>query len=142
MLRRFAATAFLDIELKVAGLEQATLSALRAKPPQRGYFVSSFLPEVVVGMRRLDDTVPLGLICSTPPQFGLWPTLPVSALFLHWELVSREVVDQLQAAGKQVFAWTINDAERMRDLVGMGAEGIISDDTQLLTQVLAGSQLR
>src|ERR1700690_1587014 len=44
VLRHFAQRAFLDIELKVPGLESRLLSALRAHPPLKGYVVSSFLP--------------------------------------------------------------------------------------------------
>ena len=47
VLRQFADRAFLDIELKVAGLEQQTLALLLKHPPQKGYVVSSFLPEVL-----------------------------------------------------------------------------------------------
>src|SRR5271168_3380976 len=47
VLRQFSDRAFLDIELKVAGLEARTLAALRVHPPQKGYVISSFLPEVL-----------------------------------------------------------------------------------------------
>src|SRR6266496_455866 len=45
VLQRFSSRAFLDIELKVPGLERQAIAALRAHPPQIGYVVSSFLPE-------------------------------------------------------------------------------------------------
>ena len=136
VLFRFAATAFLDIELKVPGLEESVLEALRVKPPQRGYCVSSFLPEVLTRMRELDADVPLGLICDKPLQLARWPALPVSALFLHYNLITAKLLRELRAVGKQVFAWTVNDAPRMRTLAAMGIDGIISDDTQLLAQTL------
>src|SRR6202051_4706871 len=44
VLRQFAQRAFLDIELKVAGLEPQMLAELRKYPPPKGYMVSSFLP--------------------------------------------------------------------------------------------------
>ncbi len=136
VLSRFAATAFLDIELKVSGLEESVVEALRVKGPRRGYCVSSFLPEVVTRMRELDTDVPLGLICDKPEQLARWSALPVSALFLHYKLITPKLVRELCAAGKQVFAWTVNDAPRMRALAAMGVNGIISDDTQLLAQTL------
>src|SRR5271155_4953998 len=43
VLKQFADRAFLDIELKVAGLESQTLAELRKPPPQKGYVISSFL---------------------------------------------------------------------------------------------------
>src|SRR5215472_16947195 len=46
VLARYASRAFLDIELKVAGLEETVLTLLEEHPPQRGYVVSSFHPGV------------------------------------------------------------------------------------------------
>ena len=54
VLSRLANRAFLDIELKVPGLEEITIAALRQTPPQRGYFVSSNVPEVLA---RLPEKV-------------------------------------------------------------------------------------
>ena len=46
VLGAFSARAFLDIELKVSGLESETIRLLRQHPPQKGYVVSSFLPQI------------------------------------------------------------------------------------------------
>src|ERR1700685_1362115 len=45
VLTRYQNKAFLDIELKVSGLEAITAELLRRFPPARGFVVSSFLPE-------------------------------------------------------------------------------------------------
>ena len=39
VLTRFGGTAYLDIELKVTGNEEAVVAALRAEPPRRGFVV-------------------------------------------------------------------------------------------------------
>src|ERR1700722_5883250 len=43
VLARYASRAFLDIELKVPGLESYLLREISKFPPQHGYVVSSFL---------------------------------------------------------------------------------------------------
>src|SRR5689334_16063198 len=48
VLERYAGRAFLDIELKVTGLDSCLLSALSRHPPQQGYVVSSFLSELLL----------------------------------------------------------------------------------------------
>ncbi len=63
VLERFGATAYLDIELKVTGHEEALVAALHANPPQHGYVVSSFLPEVLLRLHHLDSSLPLGFLC-------------------------------------------------------------------------------
>src|SRR5208282_2045375 len=50
VLRQFAQRAFLDVELKVTGLESQTLALLHKYPPQKGYVVSSFLPAVLAAI--------------------------------------------------------------------------------------------
>jgi glycerophosphoryl diester phosphodiesterase len=43
----------------------------------------------------------------------------------------------LQAAGYKVVTWTVNDAPRMRELLQLGVDGIISDRPDLLYQVVS-----
>ena len=45
-------------------------------------------------------------------------------------------MDKLHAAGKKVFVWTVNEPKDMVRLAGAGADGIISDDTELLGKTL------
>src|SRR4051794_28699923 len=52
VLQRYGSRAFLNIELKVPGVEEQTLAAIREAGELRGYAISSFLPEVV---RRLHE---------------------------------------------------------------------------------------
>src|ERR1700686_1271775 len=59
VLTRYQTTAFLDVELKVSGLEKATVDLLRTVRPARGFVVSSFLPEVLQTLYDLDPLLPL-----------------------------------------------------------------------------------
>ncbi len=136
VLARYAASAVLDIELKVEGLELLIVAALRRHRSRRQYWVSSFLPQVLLQVHQLDSGVPLGLICERPGQLAPWPTLPVTALFLRSRLLTLALLRDLQAAGKQVFAWTVNQSRGMRALAALGVDGVLSDDTQLLARTL------
>jgi glycerophosphoryl diester phosphodiesterase len=136
VLRQFASRAFLDIELKVAGLERQTLSELRKHPPQKGYVVSSFLPEVLTAVHDLDRTIPLGLLCETQSQLRGWRQTPAQWVIPQFELADRKLVDIVHAAGKRIMVWTVNRAERMRDFDAWGADAIISDETELLVRSL------
>jgi glycerophosphoryl diester phosphodiesterase len=137
VLQAFSSRAFLDIELKVTGLEGQVVAMLRDRPPERGYFVSSFLPVVIEHLHAQNESVPLGLICDSRRQFTAWTQLPIAAVFLERGLVMPGIVEELHTAGKQVFVWTVNREREMRHLAALGVEGIISDDTKLLAQVLS-----
>jgi glycerophosphoryl diester phosphodiesterase len=136
VLSRYYKTVALDIELKVPGLEHATLSVLRKHPPSFPYVVSSFLPEVVECVRDMDPGVPLGIICETKRQLAGWQKRPVDYLVLHRKLVSRKIIEDATATKKKVFAWTVNRSDNMRRLAEWGVAGIISDNTSLLAKTL------
>jgi glycerophosphoryl diester phosphodiesterase len=135
LLERFASRAFLDIELKVAGMESQLADMLLAHALQ-GYFVSSFLPPVIERLHALNKSLPLGLICDSQSQLAGWTSLGIQALFLERGLVTPGVVEALHAAGKKVFVWTVNREREMRQFAQLNVDGIISDDTQLLAQTL------
>lgn len=142
VLARYSGTAFLDIELKVVGMQRAVVAALREHPPQRGYVVSSFLPEALFEIRDQDGNIPLGFICDKRSELARWPTLPVEYVIPHYKLLSRAIIDELHAAGKKVFTWTVNDAQDMKRFAEWGADAIISDDPQVLAGTVAINQHR
>jgi glycerophosphoryl diester phosphodiesterase len=136
VLVRYGAHAFLDIELKVSGLEETTLSLLNRQLPQAGYVLSSFLPEVLRRIRTLAADVPLGFICDKRADFDRWKQLPVSHLMPHYSLLDERVIGEIEAAGIKVFVWTVDRRDDMLRLVDWGVDAVISDDTELLVRTL------
>ncbi|MGA2424642.1 MAG: glycerophosphodiester phosphodiesterase [Terriglobales bacterium] len=136
VLEHFAGRAFLDVELKVAGLAVQTLAKLRQHPPQKGYVVSSFLPEVLATIHDLDPAIPLGFLCETRRQLRGWRQTPAQWVIPRFDLADRELVEPIHAAGKRTMVWTVNRAERMHEFAEWSVDAIISDDTELLVQSL------
>lgn len=126
---------FLDIELKVAGAERLAKESVKEYGPDR-FVISSFLPEVLRAVHELDAAGSLGLICETAEQFRCWTELPVDFIMPHRKLVRRDGISEMHDAGKKVVVWTVNAAREMERLAGWGVDGIISDDTKLLTATL------
>lgn len=136
VLQRYGERAFLNIELKVKDLESKVLNALDEFPPRQGYVVSSFIPDVVMELEARSSSVAIGIICQTKAQLARWRKLPVDYVILQELLVSRLLVQEIQAAGLQVLVWTVNEKEAMLRLAEWGVDGIISDDTELLARTL------
>ena len=137
VLSRYQRSAFLDIELKVSGLEAITLELLHRFPPRRGFVISSFLPEVLGTLDAADSRVPLGLICESRSQLRAWKDLPTQYVILHQNLVAAALVQELRGAGRKVFVWTVNDPERMVLFRDLRIDGIISDDPERLRRALS-----
>jgi glycerophosphoryl diester phosphodiesterase len=134
VLTRFGGTAYLDIELKVTGNEEAVIAALGATPPQRGYVVSSFLPDVLLRLHDLNSSLLLGYICEHAEDAERWTELPIAAFIPHCSLVSPRLVDEVHAREMKLLTWTVNHAQDMLRLAGWGADGLISDDPRLLAR--------
>ena len=141
MLQRYR-DSFLDIELKVKGLERITLDLFLRHKPLRGFVVSSFQPGALKSVHALDATVPLGLICEFENQLRLWSELPVQFVIPHHALVDGDLVRKIKGAGKKVIVWTVNVPAEMRRFADLGVDGIISDDTSLLCRTIGAQQSR
>jgi len=127
---------FLDVELKVKGLERITLDLFLRHKPRRGFVVSSFIPGALKALHAEDATIPLGLICESKTQLRFWTELPVQYVIPHHELVDPELIRKIKGAGKKVIVWTVNAPEDMQRFADSGVDGIISDDTSLLCRTL------
>src|SRR5215469_16160952 len=51
-------------------------------------------------------------------------------------MATSRFIDRAHAAGLQVHAWTVNDAAVMASLLTLGVDGIMTDQTELLRDVL------
>ena len=136
VLARYAERVFLDIELKVPGLESELLLALGEHIPQRGCVVSSFLPGVLEDLRIRCSRVPLGFICDEAAMLDQWRRLPVQFVIPHFSLLTRRLVDEVHNAGLSCLIWTVNDSNSMLRYAEWGVDGIISDEVELMVATL------
>lgn len=150
VLQQFSSRAFLDVELKVTGLERQLVAALCEHPPGKGYAVSSFLPEALRAVCHLDASIPLGLLCDKGSQLSMESRaprpagrarapvppldLPVAWVIPHHGLADQELIEQAHASGKKIMVWTVNRTDEMQRLAAWGVDAIISDETELLVR--------
>ncbi len=127
--------AFLDIELKVRATEEIVINELEKYQPKR-FVVSSFLPSVLNRLHALDPQLPLGLICETKTQLARWKKLPIRYVIPHHKIARPDLIQDLHDANRQVLVWTVNQTREMERLAALQVDGIISDDTKLLTTTL------
>jgi len=48
-------------------------------------------------------------------------------LWMYHRMISRHLVEKAKKVRKKIFAWTVNDPERIRTLCDMGVDGIVTD---------------
>jgi len=66
-----------------------------------------------------------GLAAEKLPKFGVF------AMWVYHPLVSPKLAAICKRCGVELIAWTVDDERRMRQLVGMGVDGLVSNDPRL-----------
>jgi glycerophosphoryl diester phosphodiesterase len=59
------------------------------------------------------------------------PEYRVHAVWAYHPVITPRLVEAARNAGVQLMAWTVDDAERIRELIEMGVDGICSNDPRL-----------
>jgi glycerophosphoryl diester phosphodiesterase len=60
---------------------------------------------------------------------------PPAGTSIRHTLLTAALVDRLHASGLKVYAWTVNNDGRARELLSWGVDGIISDDTGIFAEL-------
>ena len=93
-------------------------------------FVQSFDPRALEMMHEIDPALPLGLLVNNDD--GLITNLerlsftPV-VYSPHERLVDAALVDSIHERNIRIIPWTVNQTERMKELLSLGVDGIITD---------------
>jgi glycerophosphoryl diester phosphodiesterase len=148
----------LDVDLKLPGYEARVVEALRAYGlVERALISTTFMRSLVV-VRELEPRLRLGW--SVPrarrDYTVSWRTkafayaaiarirrrLPdaarrhlaagrCDALMAHWRLVTPRLVRAVEAAGGELYVWTVDDPARIRRFENLGVTGVITNDPRL-----------
>ena len=70
-----------------------------------------------------------GLAAEKLPQFGVF------AMWVYHPLASAKLARICKRAGVELIAWTVDDEKRMRQLVEMGVDGLVSNDPRLYQRI-------
>jgi glycerophosphoryl diester phosphodiesterase len=163
-LSHFASEAFdgieLDVDLKLAGYEEAVVEALRRHGLLERALVSSQYTQSLARVRELEPSLRLGWSVprarrdytdsrwmALPALAILWgyrlslpglatraiSTRRCDALMAHWRVITPRLVAAVREAGGELFAWTVDELPRIRALEALGVTGVITNDPRLFT---------
>ncbi len=130
----------LNIEVKITREEplvaEKVIEIIRQEKFDKECMITSFDQATVEKVIELAPDLPAGLIFSETTKAdvfaGPWPILSV-----RFSAVNKEFVANARKAGKQIHVWTVNDEQKMRDLLALGVDGIITNYPDRLRKVLA-----
>jgi glycerophosphoryl diester phosphodiesterase len=148
----------IDCDLKLAGREAELAGALAGRGLVGRAMVSTMEPESLTKLRKLEPDLRLGW--TYPKTRRDWtrygwagpalkaglsairrrfpgtlekkgPRLGISAVWAYHPIITPRLVQAAQKIDVELIAWTVDDPDRMRELLAMGVNGICSNDPRL-----------
>ncbi|NGZ75368.1 glycerophosphodiester phosphodiesterase [Saccharibacillus alkalitolerans] len=133
-----------NIELKntlraYEGIEEKVIAAVRAHGLERQTVISSFNHYSLALCKRLAPEIRTGILYMEG-LYRPWDyakSIGADALHAYDPAVRAEWVREALEAGVDYHPFTVNDETRMRELIGMGTAGIITDYPDRAARLLA-----
>jgi glycerophosphoryl diester phosphodiesterase len=148
----------IDCDLKLAGGEAELAGALSGRGLVKRAMVSTMEVDSLIKLRQLEPDLRLGWTYPKTrrdwTQYG-WagpalkaglsairrrfpsilekkgPRLGVDAVWAYHTIITPRLVESARKVDVELIAWTVDDADRIRDLLGMGVDGICTNDPRL-----------
>lgn len=125
------------IELKYYGddlqLEQRVVDIVEQSKMAEDIAIMSLKYDGIKKLRTLRPDWPIGLLSST--IIGKISDLDVDFLALNVATAKPAFIRRIQATGKQVYVWTVNDRASMSRMMALGVDGLITDEPALAHEV-------
>lgn len=135
----------INIELKnyesvLDRLAEAVVRVVRRHGLERRVLLSSFNPFALWTARRLAPDIPRGLLVWPGQKGWVQASLRRLTAFEAYHpqdsMIDRMTIADQHARGRRVNAWTVNDLGRMRELLLLGCDGLITDVPDVARQAV------
>ena len=125
------------------GLATKVVDSVKKHNLKNRILFSSFYARNLRITRLLMPEVPRGLLCKR----GIWGAWGRNftwrgdyfALHPHLNNVNSRLVYMVQASGKRVHVWTVNQEEDLKRMIDLGVDAIITDDPVMALRLLGRS---
>jgi glycerophosphoryl diester phosphodiesterase len=148
----------IDLDLKLAGREAELAGAISGLGLVDRAMVSTMEVDSLLKLRKLEPDLRLGwtypktrvdwtrhgwakpaLVAGLSAMRRRFPAtlekrvpeLGVNAAWVYHPIITPRLVEAARNAGVELMAWTVDDEERIRELIEMGVDGICSNDPRL-----------
>ena len=140
----FGKTLLINVEIKSAqdessDIEETVAACIRQHGLQERIIVSSFDHGTLRRFRAVCPEVAIGFLhgpISASDIDGLVADLPHEARHPWHDMIDAEYMDWASENGFYVNAWTVNDAQRAKELQRIGVKGIITDEPASIIRAL------
>jgi glycerophosphoryl diester phosphodiesterase len=119
----------LNIELKASGVEVEVAAIIKRHAALETALVSGFDWDLLVHIHSIDPAIRFGLLAEEEPKRLVDTAIRMKAESINprYDMVSDDLCADAHRLGIKVITWTVNDSARMRTLIDMGVDGIITN---------------
>jgi len=130
-------TLIFHVDIKSKDIEEQVLHIGQEMGLLDRVVISSFHPSVLKRIRQLNAEVTTAYLYSSD-ETAVRTAQKLGCMGLHpiFTSVTPELVKEAKSKGLFVNAWTVNFTEEMQRLIGLGVDGIITDNPPLLLELL------
>lgn len=125
------------------GIAEKVLALVRAHDMHDQVVISSFDPRALAQTRQLDPDIHTASLFDRELQKGMRPSevmeeVGSNGFNLSQEIVDASIVTECHELGRPVAVYTVNEVERMKEMLDLGVDALFTDRPDLLLELLAG----
>lgn len=129
----------LNIEIKLTGheknLEKSVVELIEKHEMEKDCVVTSFQAEALKKVKSYNEDIKTGYILHV--AYGDFSGVDYAdALSINYSFATSALINDAHSSGKEVYVWTVNNADAINDMIQKGADMIITDDPVLAKETL------
>ena len=129
----------LNIELKPADngeeLARKTVALIEKYNMENDCVITSFSSSALLSAKSCDENIRVGYILSA--AYGDYYDMKNIDFFsVNAAYLSKRTIDAIHNSGKQVYAWTVNNKDSIKNLTNKGVDGVITDNPVLARETI------
>ena len=129
----------LNIELKPAGngeeLAKKTVALIEKYNMAGDCVITSFSSSALLAVKSCNESIKVGYILSA--AYGdFYDMKNIDFFSVNAAYLSKRTIDAIHNSGKQVYAWTVNNKESIKNLTNKGVDGVITDNPVLARETI------
>ena len=116
------------------------LEVVRGSGEEEKIGICSFDARLLKRVNEAKASFRLGLIVDAPPADveGVLAGLGCEVIGVRAPHITRRLVERVQASGRMVFGWGVEDSKGVSTLSGLGVDGVVSDFPDVVKGILEG----
>jgi glycerophosphoryl diester phosphodiesterase len=129
----------LNIELKPADngeeLARKTVALIEKYNMENDCVITSFSSSALSAAKSCDENIRVGYILSA--AYGdYYDMKDIDFFSVNAAFLSKRTIDAIHNSGKQVYAWTVNNKDSIKNLTNKGVDGVITDNPVLARETI------